>query len=45
MALSCLRRDFPSVPIMALTATATTRVVADVIKVLGASQATVLPPG
>jgi superfamily II DNA helicase RecQ len=34
VALRSLRRDFPSVPLMALTATATARVVADVIHVL-----------
>ena len=39
MSLSCLRRDYPGVPLMALTATANQKVVEDAIRVLGMKDA------
>jgi bloom syndrome protein len=39
MSLSCLRRDYPGVPLMALTATANQKVVEDAIRVLSMTDA------
>ena len=39
MSLSCLRKDYPGVPLMALTATANQKVVEDAIRVLGMHEA------